>query len=226
MRKAFLAFVALLACAPPVALAFDNQDKDIFKALSPQTVRVEMRHKALGEQSHGTGFWYSDGGIAVIVTAKHCVEGETNEYPVVIDSKGKEYTVYQTIKDKDNDIAVLYVGDDKRKTFSFAKSTPEVGEDVWLTGYPFWYGLTLCKGLVTNNSYPVDMWLGSLGVLSTLSAAPGCSGGAVVNFKLEIVGMFVLYNTNNSNYTVMVPAPTMGKRVPILMQQIKRELAK
>jgi S1-C subfamily serine protease len=224
MRRFFSCIASLLPVI--VNTATDDKDKSMFTALKPESVRVSNHTSGIGEVSHGTGFWYSEGGIAVVVTAKHCIDKTPNTTMAVEDSAGKRYKVYQTIEDPDVDVAILYVGDIRKTTMQISPATLSVGESVWLAGYPFGYGLTLCKGIMTNMDYFIKKWKTSTAYLSTLSAAPGCSGGAVVNEKGEIVGMFVMYNPENSNYTILVPNTTLRNSVKSLMQKVKRELAK
>lgn len=215
-----------MALLPGLASA-DEVDRKAFSVLRPVVVKVfEWNPLTRMEDAHGTGFWYCPGPgcTAVIVTAKHCVEGLAAGNITRVSGAGDVVVpVRQLIKANDSDIAIIYAGDIKDKvTPQFAQTCVPIGESLWAAGYPLSEGLTFTKGIVTN--YQPCLTGQSLGQFMTTSTNLffGNSGCPLLDEDEHYAAMFVALNIKASHFRYTLPAPDVARVVHLLMQRIDR----
>lgn len=141
----------------------------------------------------GTGFALKNGYIA---TNYHVVEGAKSiEIHGVKGDASSNYTATVVATDKNNDLAIIQITDSRFEGFgtvpyAIKNQMAEVGEDIWVLGYPLTQILgneiKLTTGVVSSRS-------GFQGDVSTYQISapvqPGNSGGPLFDSKGNIVGI-------------------------------------
>jgi serine protease Do len=134
----------------------------------------------------GTGFLID--GKGYLVTNAHVVETMKSVY--VENNKGEYFSASTIYLDKNADLAVLKIKDSAFKTYSYLpysikKTTSELGEQIFILGFPkseVVYG----EGYLSANSGNDG---DSTAYQLSIPANPGNSGGPVVNSNGEIIGI-------------------------------------
>ena len=141
----------------------------------------------------GTGFAVSNG---YIITNQHVIEGASDIRVYGINGNLIEpYNAIVKGVDKTNDLAIIQIKDDSFKGFgqipySFKKSMAEVGEDVFVLGYPMTdilgNEIKLTNGIISSRS-------GYQGDISTYQISapiqPGNSGGPLFDKNGYVIGV-------------------------------------
>ena len=131
--------------------------------------------------STGTGFYVNTENI---VTNNHVIEG--CEY--LTDSDGVRLKLLQA--DQANDLALLE-GPSARDYLSISSSSPELGEKIYVAGYP--YSSILKDFNFTSGNVSSLMGLGQdvANFKITAPVQPGNSGGAILNEYGSVIGVVV-----------------------------------
>lgn len=141
----------------------------------------------------GTGFALTRGYIA---TNNHVVEGANSiKVKGIGGSFGTEYTATVVATDKNNDLAILKINDSRFNGFgsipySVKTSTSEVGEEVFVLGYPLTSTMgtetKLTTGVISSKSgYQGDVTLYQI----SAPVQPGNSGGPLFDSKGNVIGI-------------------------------------
>lgn len=161
--------------------------------------------------SSGTGFAISSNGL--IVTNNHVIEGATKiEILGVNQNFNFRYSVEVLLKDENSDLAVLKINDPKFSSFgpipfSIRQNLAEVGESVFVLGYP----LTLTMGTevkLTNGI--ISARTGFQGDISSYQISapvqPGNSGAPLFDNQGNLIGIVNAKNVQaeNAAYAVKV----------------------
>lgn len=158
----------------------------------------------------GTGFAISDGYVA---TNYHVVNGaKTIMVKGVNGNMDNAYKGYVIASDREHDLAIVQIVDKKFKGFdeipySLGKSVPEVGDDIFVLGYPMTKTMgnevKLTDGIISAASgYKGD------NSMYQISAAvqSGNSGGPLFDNKGNVAGIICAKHTDaeNANYAIKV----------------------
>ena len=158
----------------------------------------------------GTGFAISDGYVA---TNYHVVNGaKTIMVKGVNGNMDNAYKGYLIASDREHDLAIVQIVDKKFKGFdeipySLGKSVPEVGDDIFVLGYPMTKTMgnevKLTDGIISAASgYKGD------NSMYQISAAvqSGNSGGPLFDNKGNVAGIICAKHTDaeNANYAIKV----------------------
>ena len=173
----------------------EQNEKELYIKMYPTSkMESEKSEKTSSvDEWSGTGFALNDG---YIVTNYHVVDG-ANSIMVhgVNGDYNSGYTASVVATDKTNDLAVIKISDYSFKGFgnipyAVKNLTLDVGEDVWVLGYPLTQYLgneiKLTNGLVSSKS-------GFQGDVATYQISapvqPGNSGGPMFDAKGDVVGI-------------------------------------
>ncbi|MBQ6962423.1 MAG: trypsin-like peptidase domain-containing protein [Paludibacteraceae bacterium] len=185
----------------------ETTPSNITTPYSPQN-GSEAEPKITPEIWSGTGWAIKDGHI---VTNNHVIEGakQIKVYGV----KGRfdvEYNAYVVATDKKNDLAVIKIEDNKFNGFgtipySVKKSASDVGEDVFVLGYPLIGSMGKEIKLTTGVISAKTGFLDDVS-LYQISAPiqPGNSGGPLFDNRGNVIGIVNSHHTQaqNASYAV------------------------
>lgn len=206
----------LLIVESPVVMTFTRIDGG--GKIAMYRIYPQVGNTGQGTISSGnvTTQWTGSGiviGDKYIATNNHVVEGaNTLSVHGVNGDMATSYKVQVVVVDKNNDLAIVKIVDDKFKGFGmipygFRTSTADVGTEVFVLGYP----LTQIMGdeiKVTNGI--ISAKTGFQGDVSTYQMTapiqPGNSGGPVFDYEGNLIGISVAGIKNevaqNVNYAV------------------------
>lgn len=172
----------------PEILAGEDRQLSAIKIFPTSTSLVE-EHKYWT----GTGFALKDG---YLVTNYHVVEGANSIQ--VVGVKGNFNTSYKAViigTDKINDLALLRISDSSFSGFgpipySIASNPTEVGEDIFVLGYPLTSTMgdeiKLTTGIISSKTgFQGDVSLYQI----SAPIQPGNSGGPLFNKKGNVIGI-------------------------------------
>ena len=135
----------------------------------------------------GSGFVVSKSGH--IVTNNHVING-CNE--IKVHYKGEQYKASILAKDDYNDLALLKAQFSPSSIFSIKSNNAELMEDIYVAGYPFGdffnSSVKITKGIVSSLSGFQNNY-SNMQIDAALQ--PGNSGGPVVDYKGNVVGVAV-----------------------------------
>ena len=158
----------------------------------------------------GTGFAIADG---FIVTNYHVTNGAKTIFIKGVNGEMKEsYKGYVVASDREHDLAIIKIVDKKFEGFDdipycIGKSVPEVGEDVFVLGYPMTN--TMGKDIKLTNGI-ISALSGFKGDQSmyqiTAAVQPGNSGGPLFDNNGNVIGIINAKHTDaeNANYAIKV----------------------
>ena len=178
---------ANVANVAPQMRLFDESSERIFKVGNADNLSSEL-------QSMGTGFVVdTDGWIA---TAFHVISDtlsttQKRNPNVYVMQNEKRYEAFVWAVDPLNDVAILKVGFRLRRPWPLRSSAPSGGSTVLLVGFPHGLGLSVVSGnlqAIANSSSLRGSEL-SQSYQLTASAAPGMSGGPVMDSQGSVIGM-------------------------------------
>lgn len=166
--------------------------------LYPSSVNVNTISNSVvmltDEEGHGSGAIVSSN---CVLTAKHV----TVHMPLVVKTAdGDTYNVIKVIEDPDSDFAIVYIdGIFDETPLKFDPTPLEVGDNIWVIGCPANIDLPACvlPGTVVRVNLDVpELDEKNVDVLDA-HAAPGCSGGPVVDHKGHIRSVLVIGSISN-----------------------------
>lgn len=159
----------------------------------------------------GSGVIFSSGGY--ILTNYHVIE-DANKFVVELSDNGAKHSYKAEVvtQDKDNDLAILKISDEKFTTlpaikYAFKESGQlEVGSSVFTIGYP--HALTGMGKDAKFTDGRISARTGYNGSVnsfqSSIPVQPGNSGGPVFNEKGQMIGVInaSIRNTDNVSYAI------------------------
>ena len=161
--------------------------------------------------SSGTGFSINNQGY--IVTNYHVVENSTEIWVKGLHSDfGKEYKAEIILSDKNNDLALLKIIDEKIDSFetppySFKRILSDVGESVFALGYPLRASMgdeiKLTNGIISSKSgFQGDITSYQISV----PVQPGNSGGPLLDSQGNIIGVISAKHlgAENASYAIKI----------------------
>lgn len=218
-----LATLVLLLALPSLASVKTPKTE---KELREVTVMVTNKSKNSG----GSGVIYkSTSRASYVLTNAHVCE--VLEEGGVVSTYNKEYQVEQYKKSKVHDICLVKIIDDLKVSTKLAKSSPEFGEEIKISGHPHLIPTTITKGHLSgsmeitlfagvekcdekdikDNGF-LCWWFDGMPVIkdyatktSSALIAPGNSGSAVFNSSGEIVGLAFAGNGRGLSHSFIVP---------------------
>ena len=154
-----------------------------YKCLTDSVIRIEYNGRHVG-----SGFVADSSGL--IITARHVVRRDGN-YEIIF-ADGSRHNVEDIHISRVSDVAVLLVAETNFRSLKLTTKV-EIGEPIFVIGSPFRaeFFNYITAGIVSK----VDMYVGMYSVtpLIMIDAAvnPGNSGGPVLNWHGEVIGIVV-----------------------------------
>lgn len=144
---------------------------------------------------NGSGFFIDNNGY--IATNYHVIDGATDiEVDIVKDNQKQSFKAKVISSDKQNDLAIIKIEDDKFKPFqklpySFKSTISDVGSNVFALGYPM--ALTVMGEEVKFTDGKISSKTGFQGDITTYQISvpvqPGNSGGPLFDYDGNIIGI-------------------------------------
>ena len=160
---------------------------------------IEQRSSSItriraGYSGSGTGFIFAaDNSQMFVLTNHHVIEGNVNDINVSV--RGNTYRALRVGFDEDADVTVLQIPYIPNVLpLPIAKETPRAGEPIMAVGYPLDRDLTFTFGEMVPSPYPSSF------IWHTAPLNPGNSGGPLVNFDGEVVGINSCSLVSESTY--------------------------
>ena len=186
------AYVSFEDGAMRTSISATNENNTYIKLFPASTDNINIAGNSASEWS-GTGFALKNGHI---ITNYHVIDGARSiEVHCVDGNASSDYTATVVATDKTNDLAIIKITDSRFHGFAtipYAIKTQveDVGEDVWVLGYPLTQVLgneiKLTTGVISSRS-------GYQGDVSTYQISapvqPGNSGGPLFDSKGNVVGI-------------------------------------
>ena len=200
----FLLFFTINATPAQTALPAE----DIAEKALAATVYLEMKDRNGKTLGFGSGFFVKSNLIA---TNYHVIEGAARGTAKLID----KHTTYNiegtTATDKMNDLAILKVAAYGIKPLSLGDSDAvRVGETVYVAGNPKGLEGTLSNGIIS--SLRDKDTKGRLQMTAPIS--PGSSGGPVLNYKGEVIGISFMTIEGGQNLNFAIPSKYLKALLP------------
>lgn len=154
------------------------------------------------ESGHGSGFVLA-GHPNEIVTAAHV--GKL-EHIQVMDNDGNYYNVIHVVINPDYDLAVLTL-DHSTKLHGLKMGHSHYGNTVYAVGTPLDFALCqiISRGIVSGYRCIPEM---GIMIITDTAVNPGNSGGPLVNYWGEVIGVIVA--GNGSGINIAVPIQYLG----------------
>ena len=207
---------------------------DLIERVEPSVLRIDVQ-MADGE-SQGSGFFAGDPGT--IVTNYHVIEGAQSV--TVRNHRGQTARVDGWLKiDPDRDLAVLKMGRASMPMppLPLSPDLPRKGESVASFGSPLGFDFTAAEGTVSGirdheglkqsllGSIPAeDIPGGKTGmsfIQTTAAISPGNSGGPLVSFRGELVGVNSWTVPSGQNLNFAVPAMEVRNLLASLTARVR-----
>ena len=170
--------------------------KQHYKYLNDSVVRIEYNGRHIG-----SGFVVDSSGL--IITAKHVVKRE-GDYEIVF-ANGSRYCVKKIKASKISDCAVLSISGE---FFPILRMTTKVyaGEPVIVIGSPltakFFNYIT--AGIVSKINVRIEAFSTAPLIMIDAATNPGNSGGPVLNWRGEVIGIVVAMNSQGVGMSLAV----------------------
>ena len=182
----------------------EDKDEDLYLQVFPTANnRNKNEGAAIISEWSGTGFALKDG---YIVTNYHVIDGAKSI--TVNGINGNFNTLYHAVvvgADKVNDLALLKISDSSFTNFgsipySISATTSEVGEDIYVLGYPLTATMgdeiKLTTGVISSKSgFQGDVALYQV----SAPIQPGNSGGPLFDKKGNVIGVVSAKHTGAEN---------------------------
>ena len=173
----------------------------------PSSLEFEKVQKA---EWLGTGFAIADG---FVITNNHVITGAKSISVKTIDDDKKEsYKGYVVAADREHDLAIIKILDKKFDGFdeipySFGKTMPEVGEEIFVLGYPMTETmgteLKVTDGIISAASgYKGDQSMYQI----SAAVQPGNSGGPLFDKEGNVIGVVCAKHADaeNASYAIKI----------------------
>ncbi len=173
---------------------------EIAATAGPGVVYIEVYDKEDYPISIGSGFIVTADGL--VVTNAHVIAGGYRA--MVRLSDGRKFDVEGvTAFDFDRDIAVLKINGSDLPTVALGNSDDiALGQRVVAIGSPLGFENTISEGLISSKSRTLG---GYSYIQTTTPISPGSSGGALLNYYGEVVGMLTLGFQEGQNLNMAIP---------------------
>lgn len=171
-------------------------------------------------QVQGSGFVYNYSGQPVILTNNHVIEGAVNI--TVTFTNGKVYSASIKGSNPSTDVAVLITSapQSELKPLTIVSSaTLRVGDPVVVVGTPYGLEGSMSNGIVSalNRTITTESTTLTNIIQTTAPLNPGNSGGPLLNYQGQVVGMATAIVEDSQGIGFAVPSDTILQDVRRIM---------
>jgi len=167
---------------------------------------------------HGSGFFINDSGT--LVTNFHVIKGA--DIVKVVDSEGNTYNAMLIAYSIEADIAILTISKESKNFLELSDSEDiELGDDVYVIGYPLGLDLTITKGIIGIKKVNTRLSCVPL-IQHDASLNPGASGSPLLDEHGNVIGINCgLYSSDGLyvGYSFAIPVNTLKQ----LLKDLKIE---
>ena len=175
-------------------------------------------------QVQGSGFVYDLGGLMVVVTNFHVVDGAENI--TVTFSDGNAYAATVLGSDAYADLAALSTEapENELKPLQIASSsTLKVGDPVVAIGNPFGLAGSMTVGIVSQLGRTItESTTGGFSIANIIQTTaplnPGNSGGPLLNYQAQVVGITTAIVTDSEGLGFAIPSNTILREIESLVE--------
>src|SRR5581483_5745250 len=184
-------------------------------AIGPAVVSINVGRRGWMGQGAGSGVLVAPDGY--LVTNAHVVDGASRIHVDLVDGRTLEGRVVG--KDSPSDLAVVRINTDNRSLpwIKMGTSKLRVGQLVVAIGNPFGFSSTVSTGVVSSLGRSLRGPEGRLVenlVQHTAPLNPGNSGGPLVDFRAELVGINTAMIHRAQGLSFAIPSQTVSWIVP------------
>ncbi len=178
----------------------DLEPSDIADTVGPSVCYIEVSDSSNKPFATGSGFVINKSGI--IVTNYHVIDGAY--YAKVKFSDGRSLTVDKVLAyDENRDIAILKLsGSNPTEVKLGDSSTIKSGQKILTIGSPEGLENTISDGLISNRERTLG---GQKYIQISAPISSGSSGGVLLNYKGEVIGITCAYFVDGQNLNLAIP---------------------
>ncbi|MDD2443597.1 MAG: trypsin-like peptidase domain-containing protein [Desulfotomaculaceae bacterium] len=201
-------------------LEADKKTEDIVKESNPSIVKLEVVGN-FGKGGSGSGFIVEPSGK--IVTNYQVIDNA--QKAIVILQDGAKYNATKIINySKDRDIAVLKIDASNLPAIKLGDSSKiEDGQSVIAIGSPLGLENSVTNGLISKKNLVIE---NNNYIQTSAPISPGSSGGVLMNYKGEVVGMTVATLRGGQNLNLAIPVneikPYLTEKVDISLSELNK----
>lgn len=160
----------------------------------------------------GSGFVYNDTGQMIILTNNHVIDNAININ--VTFSNGNTYAASLEGANPNADVAVLTTNapqSEYKPLIMVSSSTLNVGDSVIVVGTPYGLAGSMSNGIISalNRTITVDQITITNIIQTTAPLNPGNSGGPVMNYQGQVVGMATAIIQESQGIGLAIPSDTI-----------------
>ncbi len=204
-----IALLALLGALPEETepptktVAQSDNPSELFDHLRQSTVFILTTDEDIYSICTGSGFFINSEGM--VATNHHVLEGGTYFF-IRPATEDKYYVATVLSVDEENDLAILQIDSTYNTTsyLTFSDKEINIGDSVYVSGYPQGIDLTISNGIISNNTHISSFSQGEF-FLITAAATSGNSGGPVINTSGEVIGVLTAKYFEAENLNLVRP---------------------
>jgi S1-C subfamily serine protease len=172
--------------------------RDIARVAFKSVVLLEMKDSNGQPLSLGSGFFISND---IIATNAHVIEGASGGAAKLIGDTHTLQILGTVAVDRHADLALLKVNNPAPALVLGARTSPSVGDKVYVVGNPLGLEGTFSEGIISGvRKIDADSIL-----QMTAPISPGSSGGPVMDSSGAVIGIAVATFQNGQNLNLAVP---------------------
>ena len=173
---------------------------EIYQLVAESTVRIDVYDKSGKRYALGSGFFISDDGK--IATNYHVIKGAC-KIKVTLYSDNSQHDVVSVLGyNKTQDVAVIQIDFKNESFLSPAKDEIKVGDTVYTLGSPKGVNNVFTSGIISNTGVQVTTDKNCIAFTAPISS--GNSGGPLVNYKGEVIGINTMRIIDAENFNLAV----------------------
>ncbi|MCX8152919.1 MAG: trypsin-like peptidase domain-containing protein [Candidatus Bathyarchaeota archaeon] len=171
-------------------------------------------------QVQGSGFVYNYSGQPVILTNNHVIENAVNI--TVTFTNGKVYSASVKGSNPNTDVAVLLTSapqNEMKPLLMVSSSTLRVGDPVVVVGTPYGLEGSMSNGIISalNRTITTESTTLTNIIQTTAPLNPGNSGGPLLNYQGQVVGMATAIVEDSQGIGFAIPSDTILQDVRKIM---------
>ncbi len=194
---------------------------EISSIVSPAVFYIEVKNSSNVTYASGSGFILDKSGI--VATNYHVIDGAYSATIKLVD--GRIFPVEKVLAyDKNRDIAVLKISGSNLPQVKLGDSEEiKNGDKILTIGSPEGLENTISDGLVSNRKRLVDK-VSYIQISAPISH--GSSGGVLLNYKAEVIGITTAYYEGGQNLNLAIPINDLKPYLSTNLNITLNELAK